>query len=428
MKTNNFKKMLSLFLVISMILSIASPIAFASTNTKQLYHYESWKWWNASTGSYWYTYSKSFGESHGAIYLDLTTTKLPTYKVLANGKIQYRVNGIPYYNECLVTEVFDPSNVKPIINCYGEAIVTNAISSRVNVYKSPSTNSQVVTTLKNGTSITYRWIFMDTRNGKKYYGYPSNNTWYYIQAEYVYPISFTERFSDTETYKFSFIDAFSSKEQRERLSSLIGFIPLVGDASDLASALSGKDYISGENLDAYARVLAFACVVVPVVSSSALRHSDELLDATKASLKKSDELANTAVKKLKVTSIIPNNVPSIAFNSKNALIDYLGKAGPGYEWHHIVEQAQIGKRANFSVSKIQNTANIIKLPAGSRDKVHNILSALYSSKTAYSGNKTVRDWLASKSFDEQFKFGLDQIRKYGSVTATKNGWVFTPYN
>lgn len=84
----------------------------------------------------------------------------------------------------------------------------------------------------------------------------------------------------------------------------------------------------------------------------------------------------------------------------------LGSAGDGKQWHHIVEQCQISK-SGFSPESIHNTNNLIAID----DTVHRKISGLFSSKQLYSEGMTVRNWLAGKSFDFQYKFGLDELFK-----------------
>jgi hypothetical protein len=115
-----------------------------------------------------------------------------------------------------------------------------------------------------------------------------------------------------------------------------------------------------------------------------------------------------------------------AFKSFNALKKALGPAGEGKAWHHLVEQSQVGKRAYFAVGDVQNINNVVSVPTGS-GSIHEAISGFYSSTQPFSGGKTVRDWLgATKTFEEQFEFGLTQLRKYGNVEQTNTGWVFTP--
>jgi hypothetical protein len=65
----------------------------------------------------------------------------------------------------------------------------------------------------------------------------------------------------------------------------ISLIPLVGDGKDLQESISGLDLITGKKLSALERVLAGACVIVPVVSGSMVRTAGKNADiAEKMSL------------------------------------------------------------------------------------------------------------------------------------------------
>ena len=74
------------------------------------------------------------------------------------------------------------------------------------------------------------------------------------------------------------------------------------------------------------------------------------------------------------------------------------------ERHHIVEQCQV-KKSGFAQTDIQGNSNLIDLPYSHHRKI----SGLYSSKQPYSDGMRVRDWLATKSFEYQYQFGLDKI-------------------
>jgi len=123
-------------------------------------------------------------------------------------------------------------------------------------------------------------------------------------------------------------------------------------------------------------------------------------------------------------------VPSKGYNTFPELKEALGL--PGYEsnWHHIVEQSQIkDTRAGFASTDVNNLDNIITLPSGS-GSIHSEISGYYSSiDLDLTGGVriTVRDWLATKSFDEQFKFGIQYLQKFGNVIPTSKGWVFNPF-
>ena len=90
----------------------------------------------------------------------------------------------------------------------------------------------------------------------------------------------------------------------------------------------------------------------------------------------------------------------------------LGAARPGKVWHHIVEQTPTNK-ARFGAEAIHNTRNVIDLPHG-KGSVHAKISGYYSSKVRpITGDLTVRQWLSTKSYDFQYEFGIDALKKFG---------------
>jgi len=95
-----------------------------------------------------------------------------------------------------------------------------------------------------------------------------------------------------------------------------------------------------------------------------------------------------------------------SFKSFSAFKRAAGPAGAGKQWHHIVEQNKIGQ---FGAQRIHSTTNIVAVPV----RVHTRISAHYSSKLDFTGGKTVREWLRGKSFEEQFQYGLDIMRRFG---------------
>ncbi|WP_368670397.1 hypothetical protein [Myxococcus sp. AM011] len=84
----------------------------------------------------------------------------------------------------------------------------------------------------------------------------------------------------------------------------------------------------------------------------------------------------------------------------------MGPAGPGKEWHHIVEQTD-GNVGRFGPKAIHNTENIVALDK----ELHSKVSAFYSSKRfdITSTTKTVREWLSTQPFDAQRDFGMRAI-------------------
>ena len=98
------------------------------------------------------------------------------------------------------------------------------------------------------------------------------------------------------------------------------------------------------------------------------------------------------------------------FDTFNEAKKFLGSPGEGNQWHHIVEQSQIGK-SGFNPAEIQNTKNLIAIDKATHAKI----SGYYSSKQAFTGGKTVRDWLAGQSYQKQFDFGMQKLRDLGVI-------------
>ena len=150
-----------------------------------------------------------------------------------------------------------------------------------------------------------------------------------------------------------------------------------------------------------------------------------------------EEIAELAVPEAKISKLKyltkGTKISSIVeiergFDNFNRLKRQLGNPGEGMQWHHIVEQSQIKSyRAGFAPEQIHNVGNVIALPSG-KGSIHSEISKIYSSKYLFTGDKTVRDWLATQSFEEQFKFGIQQLEKFGTVTLDHGHWVFKPFN
>ncbi|MFP2897850.1 hypothetical protein [Corallococcus sp. 4LFB] len=93
-----------------------------------------------------------------------------------------------------------------------------------------------------------------------------------------------------------------------------------------------------------------------------------------------------------------------AWGSFSGFKKALGPAGPGQEWHHIVEQTP-GNVKRFGPRSLHNTENIIPLDKS----LHTKVSSLYSSvryDITQSLTQTVRRWLSTQSYEAQREFGL----------------------
>lgn len=96
--------------------------------------------------------------------------------------------------------------------------------------------------------------------------------------------------------------------------------------------------------------------------------------------------------------------PTMRFRTETELRRYMGQAGQGREWHHIVEKRLAG-REGFAAELIHSTDNIISLPID----VHPRVTAKMSSRSPRHGNVVLRFWMEKLPFDEQYNLGLDLI-------------------
>ena len=100
----------------------------------------------------------------------------------------------------------------------------------------------------------------------------------------------------------------------------------------------------------------------------------------------------------------------VGFNTFNEFKKVYGSAGDGMAWHHIVEQ-NADNIARFGAKKIHNTNNLIKLPHG-KGSIHAKVSGFYNSKIP-DKNILVRDYVKTLNFEEQYKFGIETLKRFG---------------
>ena len=77
--------------------------------------------------------------------------------------------------------------------------------------------------------------------------------------------------------------------------------------------------------------------------------------------------------------------------------------------HRMVKR--MGGTGKFAAEKIHSMKNMVELP----NDIHRKIGSFYSSKNRKitgEGFSTVRDWLNTKSFEEQSKFGRRVIEHY----------------
>ncbi|WP_095992274.1 hypothetical protein [Cystobacter fuscus] len=92
-----------------------------------------------------------------------------------------------------------------------------------------------------------------------------------------------------------------------------------------------------------------------------------------------------------------------AWGSFSGFKKAMGPAGPGKEWHHIVEQTP-GNVKRFGAKAFHNTENIIPLDKNLHTRISSFYSAVRRDITG--SPLTVRKWLSTQSYEAQREFGL----------------------
>ena len=85
----------------------------------------------------------------------------------------------------------------------------------------------------------------------------------------------------------------------------------------------------------------------------------------------------------------------------------MGSAGENNVWHHVVEQSQI-KKSGLLPQEIHNTLNVIPID----ELTHRKINGYYSSIRDFTGGLRVRDWLAGRSFNDQYEFGTNVLKLF----------------
>jgi hypothetical protein len=85
-------------------------------------------------------------------------------------------------------------------------------------------------------------------------------------------------------------------------------------------------------------------------------------------------------------------------------------------WHHIVTHTSVNIQ-RFGAQAIHNTTNLIRLPQGAGSLHQQISNLCNSINPAITGSTTLRiyQWLQSQTFEEQWRFGIELINRFGGA-------------
>ncbi|MEB3339341.1 hypothetical protein [Okeania sp.] len=128
------------------------------------------------------------------------------------------------------------------------------------------------------------------------------------------------------------------------------------------------------------------------------------------------EIARLLAKELAARTVVPQARPGKGFKRFSEFKRVMGKAGPGFAWHHIVGQTTSNLRT-FGAEAIHNTGNLVRLEHGSgsiHQEITNFYNSIQPELTGWE-KMTVREWIGKQSFAEQQDFGVRVVRAFGGI-------------
>jgi len=102
------------------------------------------------------------------------------------------------------------------------------------------------------------------------------------------------------------------------------------------------------------------------------------------------------------TSSIWTNYPALRQYLNQLFTRLPGANPPGIEYHHIVEQSQEAA-SGFAENAINSMSNVVPTPSAA----HQVISDFYQSSPEWLEGLSVRQWMATQSWEVQWKAGLE---------------------
>lgn len=125
-------------------------------------------------------------------------------------------------------------------------------------------------------------------------------------------------------------------------------------------------------------------------------------------------VVRTAIDPPKPIDELRPRVPPRGYANYSDLRSYLGSAGPGYQWHHIVPQYQTDPWMTTPHARrtiINHTDNIVRVPAVK----HLMITAYLNSETRLGSGVLRRDAMAKLPHEWQNEVGVCLLQMFGVV-------------
>ena len=212
----------------------------------------------------------------------------------------------------------------------------------------------------------------------------------------------------------------------------ISLIPFLGDGKDLQESISGLDLITGKKLSALNRVLAGACVIVPVISGSMVRTAGKNADiAEKMSLLSEKQLFKKAGKGIAMCEDAKKEMEQLIQEIRTMLEEdadikrlFIRKTGEGPQVEIAgvgkvsLEEAEklVGKDVRWSRGESGSTTTYKILNTSSAEDVNKIFKDTMGYEPPYKPGTSVTEI--------QLTENATYVRGYDKVNSRmQGGWV-----
>jgi hypothetical protein len=215
--------------------------------------------------------------------------------------------------------------------------------------------------------------------------------------------------------EFVSTDGDSATETANETPDLVGERQAVHELKQTIERKAARKLVKLRLIAGLRAIAGIAADAVPFAGEAFDAYEIARTVADFADLKKLTEVALDYAKGgPKALSDLRVSETNVGFSSPDAFVkDFVdkrfGSADEGYDYHHIVPQGG-ANASKISPEQLHSTENMIRVPR----LLHEAITEAYASPSKVPG-MSIRQWLATQSFEVQYEAGVQIMRELGIV-------------